>query len=276
MAVSLGSDKPSKAFSSFLLALAACISAGHFALAWKADLTGLLGLSLLSEMTIGSLLWEKRYRLRLQASLLSRVAGYSILLALVAWGSIALTGKTSLFLVPVIAGFGLALIASGIRGLKQFRQELLILCALSLPLPFLTWLNSIYPLTIKLTGYVSAFMLHYFGFTSSFQDDVIVVQSGSVLVGPGCSGTYFMSYMLILAVLCLVLFPVARKQQKLVLVVAVSLGFMTNCVRVAMLALTSSHQEVFDMLHKGVTFQWFWNGCYGDLWLVLSLSHAAV
>jgi cyanoexosortase A len=69
---------------------------------------------------------------------------------------------------------------------------------------------------------------------------------------PSCSGLNLMLYMLGVSVLFLVLFPTAKKHRIILPIVAVSLGFLINAVRVALLAIFSTYTDksMFEYWHS--------------------------
>ncbi|NEP49713.1 MAG: hypothetical protein F6K65_13220 [Moorea sp. SIO3C2] len=74
--------------------------------------------------------------------------------------------------------FGLALLASGFRGLKQYWQELLILFTLGVPKLLLPYLPNINPITAKF----SAFVLWYSGANFVLQNSYIILPKGRIAI----------------------------------------------------------------------------------------------
>ena len=143
---------------------------------------------------------------------------------------------------------GLGLIASGFRGLKQYWRELAILFFLGVPSILAHLVTDISPLTGKL----AAFLLWYTGFDVSIEGSHISLPTGSVGVGNGCSGIETMAYLLGVAVLFLVMFPLKRGLRVLVVTVALTIAFIFNSVRVALLAVVAGvNTEAFDYWHAG-------------------------
>ncbi len=242
----------------WLLGIAAGLIAIHLTLTWRAGIIGYLGLSVLSGLASWSLLWEKRHSLNLESGIIPSFLGVS-LIAWVLWKSAGLTEPDFVRLSPLISAVGLALLASGFKGLKQYWQELTIFFFLGMPKLLISSLIDIYPLTTKLTAQFSTFILWYSGFEVSRQGIEIVLPGSGVQVAPECSGTDVMTYMLTLAVICLVMFPLPSRQQIFAPIVAVVLGFAVNGIRVAVLAVlgASNNQELFDYWHRGDAAQLF-------------------
>lgn len=109
-----------------------------------------------------------------------------------------------LYALPFISGLGLALIASGFRGLKQYTGELITLFFINVPKLLPEWV--IYKLTL-LTAKLSAFILWYTGFEVTLSGINVYLPNGSVEVLSGCSGLESISQMLGLAILFLLMFP---------------------------------------------------------------------
>ncbi|KAB8319888.1 cyanoexosortase A [Tolypothrix campylonemoides VB511288] len=233
----------------WLLGIAAGYIAIHLTLIWKADNSSLLGTSFLCWMAIFSLIWEKRHSLNLESGIFSSFFGLS-LIALLLVKSISLTSLGGfLYLSPAIFAFGLALMASGFKGLKQYRGELLVLSSISLP--------KVLPLSLidisLLTAKFASLILWYTGFEVARNGVIIRLPTGSVEVYPGCSGLELIFQMLTLALLFLLMFPQKGKQKIIVPIIAVTLGFLVNSVRVALMAVLVAQRQMkaFDYWHEG-------------------------
>jgi cyanoexosortase A len=210
-----------------------------------------LGMSVLFYFAVASLLAEKRHKLTLESGFLSSFLGI-LLIAFVLWQSAFLSSSKLLpvftHLSPFISAIGLALLASGLKGLKQYWQEITILFFLGVPKLVLTSLTDISPLTAKF----SAFVLWYSGFEVSLQQEIFIkVPPGSIKVYSGCSGVELISHLLGLAVIALLMFPLKRKKIILVPIMAITIAFIVNGIRVALLAVIVTKQQAFDYWHEG-------------------------
>ena len=143
----------------WLLGIVAGLQTICLTLVWKADDTGHFGMSLLFLFAIGSLTWEKRDNLKFESEVLPSIVGIA-LIGWVLWESVNLADGNIMRLLPFTSALGVALLASGFKGLKQYWQELIILFFLGVPSIIASLLFDIAPLTAKF----SAFLLHYFGF----------------------------------------------------------------------------------------------------------------
>ena len=256
-AIHLPSVKPLKIPSFWLIATAAGLIAIHLTLNLRAEKYAHLALSIVFWLAASSIVWDKRQQLKLGSGIFSCLLG-ALLMAGVLLKSGMHPGEKFLGFSPFISALALALLASGIQGLKQYWRELLILFTLGVPRLLLPRLPDISPLTAKF----SAFLLWYSGFQVTRQDSQIALPSGAVEVVPSCSGLNLIAYMLGLAVIYLVMFPSTLSQRFIVPLVAATIGFAVNGVRIALLAVLSTHAnpQAFE----------YWHGNEGALLFVLA------
>ncbi len=202
-------------------------------------------------ITIYSLLKEKRYDLTLESGIISSSLG-TLLLVLVFINSTLQINSVAIFLLPpIMSGFGLALLASGYQGLKQYRKELLIL-------GFLTIRSLLMVLPYKidislLTAKLSTAILWYTGFQVSRSGVILNLPTGSVEVYYRCAGTDMIIDLLSLAVLFIFIFNLSLQQKFLVPIVAATLGFIVNGFRVALMAIlvAQGDKQAFEYWHQG-------------------------
>jgi cyanoexosortase A len=233
----------------WLLAIGAGFIAIHLTLLWKADNSSLLGMTFLVWAAISSLIWEKRHSLNLESDIFSSFFGLS-LIALLLIKSLSLKSFGGfLYFSPVIFAFGLALVASGFKGLNQYKGELLILFFLGVPKVLPSLLIDISIFTAKFATLV----LWYTGFEVDRNGVIISLPTGSVEVYSGCSGVELIFQMLGLALLFLLMFPQKGKQKILVPIIAAAFAFIVNGMRVALMAVLVAQQqkEAFDYWHEG-------------------------
>ncbi len=236
----------------WLLVIAAGLVAINLTLVWQAGDIGHLGVSVLFWLAAASLLWEKRHSLSLESGVLPSFLG-ALLIAWVLLNSASLPDAPDsilhnpfLRISPFISALGLGLIASGFRGLKQYWQELTVVFFLGVPSVLASFLTDVSPFTAKF----ASLLLWYSGFDVSVENTKIILPTGAVEVAAGCSGIETMTYLLGIAVICLVMFPPKRSHGIFVPIVALTLGFVVNGVRVAILAvLTGANSEAFDYWH---------------------------
>ncbi len=204
-----------------------------------------------------SLIWQKRQTLKLESGVFSSFLGIA-LIALAVFGSIFLPPKNNDFLQnddflhisPFISAIGVALMASGVKGLKQYWRELLLFFVLIIPveelLPHMANLD-------VLTARFANFLLVHFGFDASSHGAVVALPTGAVEVDPGCSGLRAITRLLQLSALILVMLPTKPSAKIIVPIVAILIAFTINSIRVAILALliANSHRKAFDFWHDG-------------------------
>jgi len=235
----------------------------NLAILWKVGDEGHLGMSVLFWLSVSSIVWEKRDKLNLKSDSIGSFIG-ALLSGFFLFAIVSMPAKLAgiidpydplLRVLPFISGIGLALIASGIQGLKQYRSELIILFFMGTPKVITTDLMGIdiSPITAK----ASAFMLWYTGHELLLDNVLIYLPGGSIRVYGPCSGIESICYLLGLSVVCLITFPLERFNQRihkiLIIASAVVNAFLVNAIRVALMGIlaASSKQEAFDYWHEG-------------------------
>lgn len=218
---------------------------------FKMDNIAHAGMSCLFWLAIYSLLWDKRHELKFKSELFPTLLG----VLLIGWTlfvskSIPTEKEDNLLsIAPFIFSLAVSLIASGFFGLKQFKPELLIIFFLGIPRVILQSFLDLSPLTAK----ISAFFLHYLGFQVFLDGIFIHLPQGSVKVYEGCSGIETVTYVLGLSVICLIMFPIAKKFRNLVPFIAIFVGFMVNMVRVVLMSILvgMGEKKAFLYWHQG-------------------------
>ncbi|MFQ4142724.1 cyanoexosortase A [Chlorogloeopsis sp. ULAP02] len=236
----------------WLLGIGAGLIAINLTLTWKSGDVAQVGMSVLFLLAVASLLEDKRHNLNFESGIFPSVLG-GLLIGIVLWQSATFDHgdllEIFLRVSPLISGLAVGLLASGFKGLKQYWQELTILFFLGIPKLLLSSLFDISPLTAKF----SAFLLWYSGFEVSLQGVFINLPTGSVKVYSACSGIESICYLLGIAVICLLVFPIQPQRRILVLIMAIAFGFIINGIRVAMLAVISAQKnlQAFNYWHEG-------------------------
>lgn len=255
-ATSLTSIKPLQNTQFWLLAIAGGLIAVHLSLSWRlSEDLGKLAISAFGWVTALSLLWEKRRTLSYESDIFSSLIGIT-LIALVLARSFFITSFDSVFdLTPIVAALGLALLASGVKGLRQYWIELFIVFAVNVPAgSMLGWFD----ISLQ-TAKFSYAILSYLGLDVVRQGVNIILPTGAVEVYPGCSGLDSIIRLLRLGVLFLVLFPTSLTKKFLVPIAAISIAFIVNGVRVALMALLVAYSSpgAFEYWHLGTGGQIF-------------------
>lgn len=157
-------------------------------------------------------------------------------------------------LAPLLVAFGLALLASGVKGLKQYWRELMFVLLLCVPEGlFLQIIEKSFNVT-TLTAKFAVFVLWYLGVAVSGQGVNVILPKGYVYVNDACTGISTALLLLKFSVLFILMFPTDWLKKILVLVGAVFIAFITSGIRVALMAVFVSNQEVFD----------YWHGAQGN------------
>jgi cyanoexosortase A len=237
----------------WLLTLTAGLFAIYLTLLWRAKDIAHLGMSGLFLLVVGSIIWDKRNNLKFNSSILYKVIG----ILLIGWILINLPlsphkNKLEPFLrsSPFIFAVGLSLIASGLKGIRLYWRELAILFFLGMPAVIALWLK-FNPSSI--TAQFAAFILWCINLNPVREGVYIYLPTGAVEVNKGCSGLEAMNYLLGISVIMLIMFPLKQIYNVIVPIVAISLGFIVNGFRVALLALfvASNKMEAFKYWHEG-------------------------
>lgn len=234
----------------WLMGLSGLLVSILITLSWRTDEVDHLGMVILFCLAIASLLQERKETLTFNSGILPTIVGI-LFITWVLLYSLSTPEAYSNFIriAPFIGGLGLALIASGFRGIQQFWRELTILFFLGIPRVLVALTYDISPITAKF----SAFILWYGGFDVTRDDVFIRLPGGAVEVYSGCSGLESMSYLLGLSVIALVMFPLSRMKQMILPIVAIATGFIVNGIRVALMAILAASQNkpAFDYWHEG-------------------------
>ena len=239
--------EPLKASKFFLLAIAAGLIAIHLNITWKLKDFDLLISSVIFWSSVCSLVYQKRHSLHLETEVISSFLGI-LFLTLVLLKSTS-PGLSFIYISPLISAVGISLLASGFKGLKQYRSELIVLFFLGVPHVTLFRLIDISEFTARF----AAFVLWYLGFEVSRTGVNILLTAGGLEVYQGCSGLKNIIELWGLAVVLLVMFPTNWLKQSLVLVMATFIGFVVNGIRVVVMGVlvASLNKTAFEYWHIG-------------------------
>ena len=204
------------------------------------------------------LLWVKRERLVIEAGRASTLFGLALILFVLVRSLSAFWFETVfLKLAPLLAFFGVALLASGFKGLPQFWREMLILGVMVFPTahlwPFLQRISHFDTVTAVLSG----FLLHYLDYDVVQRGVTVVLPTGAVEIGLRCTGLPMTLLLLKFALLFVIVMPLRPWQRLGVPLAAVALGVVLGCVRVAVMAVSVSDRARFDFWHGDAGAQIF-------------------
>ncbi|HEY9826269.1 MAG TPA: cyanoexosortase A [Stenomitos sp.] len=212
----------------FLLALI------HFAIDLRLGKQSHFMMSAVVWTAVGLLLWDKLRACLHRPDNISSFVGYGMIAALLTTSMVHPSSKLMGFF-PLLGCLGWFLIFEGAASYRLFWRELAALVAFGIPklLP-----DSIFGLQVA-TAKLSAYLLWRLDYPIALQATTLHVPNGSVEVVPTCSGLTLMAHMFSVAVIFLCVFPVGRVQAILLPLIAIALGFLTNGVRIALLAVLS-------------------------------------
>ncbi|MGL5082575.1 MAG: cyanoexosortase A [Microcoleaceae cyanobacterium] len=233
----------------WLLGIAAGLMAVNLTLTLHHASLNLQALSLLFWFAVAALIWQKRDRLDLDSDFFASLLGVALIAAVLLKGSFSPTSNF-LGVSPFISGLGMALLASGFIGLRQYWRELTLLFFLGVPFVVLRPVLDISGLTAQL----STFILWYSGFEVSRRGFEVLLPNGGVSVNMGCSGFEGIFHLLGLGALFLIFFPLRGwKTKVLVPIVAVITAFIVNGFRVAFMAFfaNAKNPESLEYWHVG-------------------------
>lgn len=204
--------------------------------------------SFLFWMVVLFLVWEKRDRLDLRNDPIGSFGGIS-LLSLVLYKSLHIFPEDFfLRIAPLLSVLGLGLLASGIKGLKQYVPEIFLVSFLAIPWEFIYIFD-----VSQLTAKFSSFILWILGFEVTRQGVWIIMPTGSVEVYNGCSGVRTILQLLGLSWILLSLIPTNSWQKIWLPIASILLGFTINGMRIALMTVlvAMSNAEGFTYWHTG-------------------------
>ncbi len=232
----------------WLLGITTTCVALHLTLAWRLETGNLLSNSLLFWTGAGYGVWLRRSHLPFPVSPCNLLGLLPI--AFVLLRSWILPNPNFLMMAPLLSGVGLALLASGLGGLRQFWKELVILSALA-------WHALVtfgFSLEISVyTARVASFLLWYAGQPVMLEGALLHLNQGVVNVAGGCSGIEQIFHLLGIAVMALLVFPVRARVGGWMPGVAIAIAFGVNALRVCLMTLLVSvgNQAGFEYWHDG-------------------------
>jgi cyanoexosortase A len=201
------------------------------------------------------LLWRRRDGLNLNNDLFSNCLGL-LLIVLVLFKSISLFAfeSTLIPLIPFFAALGLALLASGFRGLRQYWRELFFAWFLFFPTGVIGYfLDRIFYITV-LNAKFATYVLYYFGFNVASQGNEVLLSlphmgNFKAVVDYPCAGVPMILLMFKLSLLLVTFFSLQKAQRIWLPGVALGIGFFLGVIRVCILTLAIPNPARFDYWH---------------------------
>lgn len=172
--------------------------------------------------------------LRPHPSLPGMVAGLA-LLGWCLWRSGRIIDQDGLInLLPLLATVALALLCDPIRQIGRFREQFIVMALL--PMRIIDRLLPEFPISL-LTAKLAAFWLAILGLPVVRQVRVVSLGSSGVSVEGPCNGVDQILFLMAIAVIFLIAFPLRRTSHRLLIVLAAPcIALIGNSFRIALLA----------------------------------------
>ena len=161
------------------------------------------------------------------------------------------------FLVPVV-GLGLTMMVYPFKQVLKFKDSLLILCLL--PLFVVIQILVATYVTDDLSRLTAKFVVFWLGVLGispvQLLGDTVYTSGGAVQVMHECNGFEMIMQMVITSIIFLVAFPLRSRLGKiLILLISPLIGFITNSIRISLLAVFTSlnsqtGHHLFDFFHE--------------------------
>ncbi|MDJ1182588.1 cyanoexosortase A [Roseofilum sp. BLCC_M143] len=235
----------------WVLGIAVSLMSVYLNLIWKVGSYGWLNNNLIFWIAIVYLLWNKRNKLQFNSGMGSAIAGTAIV-ALGLLKSTHITGPGPVLnALPFIYILGLVLLASGVRGLHQYWQELLLFFIWSFPKLLLVKPLDAGLQISELTAKSVSFILWYLGFNVDRQGVTVHLPTGGITITSECAGILTMFWLVQIALIFLMIFPNNWLQKIGIPLLAILIGFSVNVFRLSLLAFFVSDRELFHYWHSG-------------------------
>jgi exosortase/archaeosortase family protein len=167
---------------------------------------------------------------------IGRWVGVALLVAMLWFGQRLMNSDFISSLLPLLAGFALALLAAPASKLRPFLPSLSMLALL----PVVRALDSLTPLgpLSVATAWLTQQMLTLSGYAAEQFGTLVKLQGGGVDVSGPCAGLSILLQLLLVAVIFALAFPMRHRWQNgLMLLGAPLIGMVVNGMRITLLAL---------------------------------------
>ena len=252
LALSLPSRSDLQQRRFWLVALVAMLIVSHFTLVDRTSSPNFVGLCLLVYAAVVTLIFRKYDDITLKTSPFPLALGSA--LAAISLMRLAFAAPNpGLRVIPLLSGVGLALIAQGWQGVRTFWKELIIVGLLAIPSELgVGLINLSNPLSLIIAK-ISAFILWYLGFPIRLEGSQILFSEGGVFVKDSCAGVANIIYVLQVATIASLLFPLSRVKWRFwVFGAGIALSFLMNLFRVTLLtAFYPVWPNAFEYWHHG-------------------------
>lgn len=192
--------------------------------------------------------------LRLRPRLPSAFLGMA-LLAYATWKSATVLDlDSSVYLLPLIQGLGLAMVAMPVRRLPRFKEAYAVLGLFPLQLALFKLLPE-YWISV-FTGKVTQVILLIFGMQASAVGRLVMLDRAAVSIASTCSGIDLITQVTAIAIVFVFAFPIQGDLVKaLYIALAPFVALFVNACRIALLAVIQNSSipfktEAFDFMHE--------------------------
>lgn len=196
------------------------------------------------------LLRQKKDQVSLESDYLSTIIGFS-LMSLVLAKSVSLFWFEASFIkvIPLVAIIGLFLVFSGIKGLKYYWREIIVLIILAIPSDSLERIiNHVFIVNV-LTAKIATLFLWYSGIQVSNEGAMIYFKDASVFVDYPCTGVKAILILLKLSILAICVFKHKWKVSTILIAVSIVIGFVLGVIRSSFLSLIVKDEILFNYWH---------------------------
>ncbi|WP_299487915.1 cyanoexosortase A [Acaryochloris sp. IP29b_bin.137] len=198
-------------------------------------------------------LWTRRQSLAIRHEPYSTVAGCLFLAWALYKGWVMVDYDPFLRIQPFLFCLGLGLIAFSAKYLQAYGKELGVMLVLALPEGiWAQWTDQLINISDVAAQSTTA-LLWYTGFEVKRQGVFVLLPAGGIEVYRGCSGLKAMLELFRLALIFLVMVPTTLLEKLLVPVVAISLAYGVNVIRLGVMTVlaASDYQDAFHYWHEG-------------------------
>ncbi len=171
------------------------------------------------------------------------------------------------YCLPLISAIGLALLASGFQGIKQFKRELAVIAIFPLIFVFVKLLGMLIRITV-ISAKLTSYLLWYLGFNSATQGSLVSVNNAVIDILSECTAIPLLIMLLKFSFVLAILFPSYLKNIYLPFILSVLISVILSVIRLVIIALVVTDKPAFS----------YWHGSQGgDIFALLSfLSFGAV
>jgi exosortase/archaeosortase family protein len=175
--------------------------------------------------------------------------------------------SVSWYFLPLVSAIGLALLASGFPGIKQFKRELAVIAIFPLIVVFVKVLGMVIRITV-ISAKLTSFLLWYLGFESATQGTLVSVNNGIIDILSECTAIPLLIMLLKFSFVLAILFPSLLKNIYLPFILSGVFSLVFSIVRLIIIALVVTDKPAFD----------YWHGSQGgDFFTILTfLAFGAV